>query len=161
MTGLTPSPSEVDTPSDNKADEEEDVGEPVGHHERCFIPRISLCDLMDLFRFFILFLCHGCVKSFVQFMLSTRSLGCSANILGPNQGIYIHLYSPQVSPFKRGRRLDFCWVGSTLMKRRYWSKALFIGLNGRKLCLLHQCFSRYSQKVSLGFILKPPTFGKF
>ena len=116
MTGLTPSPSEVDTPSDNKADEEEDVGEPVGHHERCFIPRISLCDLMDLFRFFILFLCHGCVKSFVQFMLSTRSLGCSANILGPNQGIYIHLYSPQVSPFKRGRRLDFCWVGSTLMK---------------------------------------------
>ena len=98
--GLTPSPSEVNTPSDKKADEEEDVGEPVGHHERCFIPRISLCDLMDLFRFFILFLCHGCVKSFVQFMLSTRSLGCSANILVPNHGIYIHLYSPQVSPSK-------------------------------------------------------------
>ena len=33
-------------------------------------------------------------------MLSTRSLGRSANILGPNQGIYIHLYSPQVSPSK-------------------------------------------------------------
>ena len=56
MTGLTPTPSDVYTPSDNKADEEEKVGEPVSHHDRCFILRIYICDLMDLFRFFISFL---------------------------------------------------------------------------------------------------------
>ena len=70
-------------------------------------------------------------------MLSTHSLGRSANILGPNQGIYIYLYSPQVSPQKT-KKIGFLLSWLNLDEEEILVKGL-VHWTKWKLCLLHQC----------------------
>ena len=94
-------------------------------------------------------------------MLSTRSLGCSANILALTRE-FTYICILHKSPLQKRKKIGFLlsWLDLDLDEEEILVKDL-VHWTKWKLCLVHQCFSRYSQKVSLGFTLRPPTFSLF